>query len=219
MIEAGIRFTEVKKALGYNLRKVAGCLITHQHNDHAKYLSTMLENGFSTLALPEVWQAKGIAPGRRAIAIHPYKGYKVGRFKVYPFNAAHDVPCVGYVIQHPDCGSLLFLTDSCECLHVFKGLNHVLIECNYSMQNLVQAVNEGRTLKSQLERLPNSHMELQMCKSVLLEHDLTDVQNIVLLHLSHQNSDKALFISEIERATGKPVYVAKPGLTLDISRY
>ena len=37
IIEAGIRFIEVKKALNFNMRKVVGCLISHQHNDHAKY--------------------------------------------------------------------------------------------------------------------------------------------------------------------------------------
>ena len=39
IIEAGVRFIEVKKALGFDIRKVSGCLITHQHNDHAKATS------------------------------------------------------------------------------------------------------------------------------------------------------------------------------------
>ena len=34
IIEAGIRFQEVKKALDFNLRKVVGCVVTHAHNDH-----------------------------------------------------------------------------------------------------------------------------------------------------------------------------------------
>lgn len=59
IIEAGVRFIEVKKALGFDIRKVSGCLITHQHNDHAKYIKAMVESGFPTLALEEVWTAKG----------------------------------------------------------------------------------------------------------------------------------------------------------------
>ena len=54
ILEAGIAFPKVKKALGFNLRKVAGCLITHQHNDHAKYIRNMVDSGITTLALPEV---------------------------------------------------------------------------------------------------------------------------------------------------------------------
>lgn len=55
ILEAGVAFAKVKKALGFNLRKVAGCLITHQHNDHAKYIRNVVECGITTLALPEVW--------------------------------------------------------------------------------------------------------------------------------------------------------------------
>ena len=60
LLEAGVRFQEVKKALGYNLRKVVGCLITHRHNDHAKYIKAMVDNGFHTLALADVWENKGV---------------------------------------------------------------------------------------------------------------------------------------------------------------
>lgn len=218
ILEAGVAFAKVKKALGFNLRKVAGCLITHQHNDHAKYIRNVVECGITTLALPEVWTAKQIESSR-AVAVQPYKGYKLGRFKVLPFPAYHDVPCVGYHIIHPDCGRMLFLTDSCDCLQIFPQLNHLLIECNYSTFNLLEAVNKGYTLKSQIERLPNSHMELDTCKRVIREHDLTDVQEIVLLHLSAHNSDREHFISEIERHTGKVVYAASPGLTIDITKY
>lgn len=218
ILEAGVAFAKVKKALGFNLRKVAGCLITHQHNDHAKYIRNVVECGITTLALPEVWTAKQIESSR-AVAIQPYKGYKLGRFKVLPFPACHDVPCVGYHIIHPDCGRLLFLTDSCDCLQIFPQLNHLLIECNYSTFNLLEAVNKGYTLKSQIERLPNSHMEFDTCKRVIREHDLSDVQEIILLHLSAHNSDREQFVSEIERNTGKVVYAANPGLTIDITKY
>lgn len=217
ILEAGIRFTDVKKALGYNIRKVAGCLITHQHNDHAKYIKSMVDNGIHTLALPEVWTAKQVA-GSRVVAIQPYKGYKLGRFKIMPFPAYHDVPCVGYHIIHPDCGRVLFLTDSCDCLQVFPALSHLLIECNYSTPKLIEAVNNGYTLKRQIDRLPNSHMELDTCKRVISEHDLSRVQEIVLLHLSEHNSNREQFIRDIERQTGKVVYAAYPNLTIDITK-
>lgn len=218
ILEAGVRFQYVKKALGYNLRKVVGCLITHRHQDHAKYIKAYVDNGFYTLALPDVWEARSVW-GSRSIAIAPKHGYKLGRFKVLPFDACHDVPCVGYLIEHPECGRLMFLTDSCECLCLFPNLNHVLIECNYSMPRLIEAVNAGVTPKSQLDRLPNSHMELQTCKSVLSDIDLSNVFNIVLLHLSDHNSDRSGFVSEIERQTGKAVYAAAPNMTIDITKF
>lgn len=217
IIEAGVRFIEVKKALGFDIRKVSGCLITHQHNDHAKYIKAMVESGFPTLALEEVWTAKGVT-GSRAYCIERGKGYRFGRFKVLPFDACHDVPCVGYLIDHPETGRIMFLTDSCMCEYVFPGLNQVMIECNYSDAKLVEAINSGRTLPSQRERLMTSHMELNTCKGFLCANDLTNVANIVLLHLSDNNSDEKHFVSEIERQTGKVVYAAHTGLEIELDR-
>lgn len=217
IIEAGVRFIEVKKALGFDIRKVSGCLITHQHNDHAKYIKAMVESGFPTLALEEVWTAKGVT-GSRAYCIERGKGYKFGRFKVLPFDACHDVPCVGYLIDHPETGRIMFLTDSCMCEYVFPGLNQVMIECNYSDAKLVEAINAGRTLPSQRERLMTSHMELNTCKGFLCANDLTNVANIILLHLSDNNSDEKHFVSEIERQTGKVVYAAHTGLEIELDR-
>ena len=217
IIEAGVRFIEVKKALGFDIRKVSGCLITHQHNDHAKYIKAMVESGFPTLALEEVWTAKGVT-GSRAYCIERGKGYRFGRFKVLPFDACHDVPCVGYLIDHPETGRIMFLTDSCMCEYVFPGLNQVMIECNYSDAKLVEAINAGRTLPSQRERLMTSHMGLNTCKGFLCANDLTNVANIVLLHLSDNNSDEKNFVSEIERQTGKVVYAAHTGLEIELDR-
>ncbi len=217
IIEAGVRFIEVKKAMGFDIRKVSGCLITHQHNDHAKYIKAMVESGFPTLALEEVWTAKGVT-GSRAYCIERGKGYRFGRFKVLPFDACHDVPCVGYLIDHPETGRIMFLTDSCMCEYVFPGLNQIMIECNYSDAKLVEAINAGRTLPSQRERLMTSHMELNTCKGFLCANDLTNVANIVLLHLSDNNSDEKHFVSEIERQTGKVVYAAHTGLEIELDR-
>lgn len=216
IIEAGIRFAEVKKALRFNLRKVAGCLITHQHNDHAKYIHDMVKNGITTLALPEVWLAKGLAP---SVAVVPGTGYKLGRFKVLPFRACHDVPCVGYLIEHPKCGKTLFLTDSYMCEYTFKGLNHIMVECNYSDVDLMKAIEAGRTLPAQRERLMTSHMELGTCLELLEANDLSEVSEIMLLHLSNDNSNEQRFKEAVEAATGIRTYIANPGLVVDIDKY
>lgn len=218
IIEAGIRFIDVKKALGFNIRKVVGCLITHQHNDHAKYAKAMVDCGFHVLALPEVIESKELK-GSRVKAIKVGSGYLLGGFRVIPFPAFHDVPCVGYFIKHPDCGSIMFLTDSCQSGYTFSGLNHILIECNYSDTKLIESINAGRVLPTQRNRLMVSHMELESCKQALKENDLSNVANIVLLHLSSNNSDEHLFVSEVQKLTGKAVYAAKPGLSITLNKF
>lgn len=217
IIEAGIRFLDVKKALDFQIKNVVGCLITHQHNDHAKYIKNMADSGFYVLALPEVLTAKEIN-GSRVKALELGKGYKFGNFKIAPFSACHDVPCVGYLIDHPETGRIMFLTDSYMCEYVFPGLNHVLIECNYSDRKLIESINAGYTLPSQRNRLLTSHMELETCKGILKANDLSNVSNIVLLHLSENNGDEPVFTSEIQKVTGKVVYVAKPGLIIHLNK-
>ena len=154
----------------------------------------------------------------RSISLELGKGYKFGNFKVLPFNASHDVPCVGYLIDHPQSGKIMFLTDSCACEYRFKDLSHILIECNYSHKKLTEAIRDGRTLLSQRERLLTSHLELDMCKEILATTDLSQVENIVLIHISDNNADEQLFVSEVERSTGKVVYAARKGLTINVQR-
>lgn len=217
ILEAGVSFQKVKKALDFNLRKVVGCVVTHEHGDHAKYIKSMVDSGFYTLALPEVWAAKGIE-STRSISLELGRGYKFGNFKVLPFGACHDVPCVGYLIDHPQSGKIMFLTDSCSCDYRFKDLSHILIECNYSHKKLSEAISVGRTMPQQRERLMRSHMELGTCKEVLATTDLSMVGNIVLIHMSDNNADEEHFISEVEKATGRIVYAARPGLTISLDR-
>ena len=112
----------------------------------------------------------------------------------------------------------MFLTDSCMCEYVVPGLNNVLIECNYSDSKLIESINAGRTLPSQRNRLMTSHMELNSCKEILKSNDLSKVVNIILIHLSENNGDEPIFVSEIQRTTGKVVYAAKPGLSVELSK-
>lgn len=62
-------------------------------------------------------------------------------------------------------------------------------------------------------------MELESCKQALKENDLSNVANIVLLHLSSNNSDEHLFVSEVQKLTGKAVYAAKPGLSITLNNF
>jgi phosphoribosyl 1,2-cyclic phosphodiesterase len=217
IIEAGIRFMDIKKAIDFRLHKVAGCLISHQHNDHAKSAKDCVDAGIFTLALRDVFEAKNIdARNSRARTIEFGKGYILGGFKVAPFPAFHDVECAGFIIDHADCGRIMFLTDSCKCDYNFTGLNHILIECNYHAAKLIENINAGSAFAAQRERLMATHMELNTCKEYIRSCDLSNVRNIVLLHLSDDNSDEHYFVSEIQKLTGKPVYAACSGLNVDM---
>lgn len=216
ILEAGVSIKAVKEALGFNIRKVVGCCITHQHNDHAGHIRQYVSL-FRTLALPEVWKAKGIHD-RHAYDVESGQTYKIGNFILMPFLVEHDVPCVGYLIHHPSMGLLLFATDTSTLDINVPKMRHILVECNYSVSALRRAIEEHRTDESQVARLAKSHMEFATTKAFLQRNDLSDVSEIVLIHLSANNSDCDKFVSEIQSMTGKPTYAAHGGMRIELPR-
>lgn len=217
IIEAGVRFPEVKKALKWQLSKVVGAVITHEHNDHAKYVRDFVSNGITVLALPSVFKAKGIDSLSFRKEIEPMHGYIVGGFKVFAMPVCHDVPCVGFIIEHGDMGRMLFVTDTMMLEYRVPGLNHILLEANYAEDILDAKIEAGSVPLSMKPRLIHSHMEIETTKGILRANDLSGVNEIVLIHLSNGNSDERRFVREVQETSGKPVYAAVAGLELNLS--
>nr|DAJ66325.1 MAG TPA: Metal-dependent hydrolases of the beta-lactamase superfamily I [Caudoviricetes sp.] len=217
IIEAGVRFSEVKKALKWQLSKVVGAVITHEHNDHAKYIRDFVSNGITVLALPSVFRAKGIDSLSFRKEIEPMHGYIVGGFRVFAMPVCHDVPCVGFIIEHEDMGRMLFVTDTMMLEYRVPGLNHILLEANYAEDILDAKIEAGSVPLSMKPRLIHSHMEIETTKGILRANDLSGVNEIVLIHLSNGNSDERRFVREVQETSGKPVYAAVAGLELNLS--
>jgi phosphoribosyl 1,2-cyclic phosphodiesterase len=215
IIEAGVKLIEVKKAIGFNLSKVEGCLVSHRHNDHAGNALEYANAGIMVLALQDVIAAKGIERNYKAIEFG--KGYKVGRFKVIPFEVIHDVPCAGYIVDHPESGKVMFITDTYACKYRFTGLSHILIEANYADDILTENIVEGRVPQAMRQRLLTSHMEIEATKNILITTDLKRVRNIVLIHLSDGNSNERRFVEECKAVTGKKVVAASAGMVLQFN--
>lgn len=217
IIEAGVRFSEVKKALKWQLSKVVGAVITHEHNDHAKYVRDFVSNGITVLALPSVFRAKGIDSLSFRKEIEPMHGYIVGSFRVFAMPVCHDVPCVGFIIENEDMGRMLFVTDTMMLEYRVPGLNHILLEANYAEDILDAKIEAGSVPLSMKPRLIHSHMEIETTKGILRANDLSGVNEIVLIHLSNGNSDERRFVREVQETSGKPVYAAVAGLELNLS--
>ena len=214
VLEAGVKLQALKKAMGFNLSSVVGCCISHQHNDHAGHAFDYSEAGIRLLAPQECLEAKQINR-RNSVAVEQGKGYRLGGFTVYPFNVLHDVPCVGYVITHAECGKVVFFTDTYACLYAFKGVNQYLVEANYCDERLEANIASGKVPLSLRNRLLTSHMEIGNTIAFLRRNELKGVRNIVLVHLSDGNSNEEQFIERTVEATGKRVYAAKAGMVIN----
>ena len=208
---------EVKKSLRFKINGIRGVLVSHEHKDHSKYIKEFLKCGIRVLALPSVFESQGIS-SPFAKRIEPMHGYMVGGFKVLPLPVAHDVPCVGFVIEHEEMGKLVFITDTMMLEYKLPKLNHIMLEANYSDEILQGNIDDGIVPVAMRSRLLHSHMELETAKGILRSNDLSTVNEVVLLHLSGDNSDAGLFRREVQEMCGKPVYIAANGLEINLDK-
>lgn len=218
IIELGCKIQAVKKAVNWNLGKVKCAIVSHSHNDHAAFAKDAAAAGILVMASEETLNEKSLYGEPFTLPISAGVRYKCGGFFIQPFNVHHDVLCYGYIIYHEEMGKMLFVTDTVSMGYTINGLNHILIEANYSDEIVDRNIESGKLNYVLRSRLLNSHMELQSTKLVLSRQNLSEVQNIVLIHLSSGNSDPDMFKQEIINCTGKCVHIAKPGLEIDVSK-
>jgi phosphoribosyl 1,2-cyclic phosphodiesterase len=218
ILEAGLGLKDIKKKLLFDISRVVGAVVSHQHGDHSKAVKDLVHNAIPVVSGEATFIAKGIPLASPfAKVIRPGKGVKMGNFKILAFDVAHDVPCLGFHISHPDMGNLLFVTDTYLLDYSFDNLDHIMIEANYADYILEKNIREGIEDPSMRPRLLQTHMELETTKRVLKGMDLERVKNIVLLHLSARNSDQGRFLREVSSVTGKVVFAAHPKMSIDIS--
>lgn len=214
VIECGVPRQDCLAALGWRTSNVAGCLLTHEHGDHAKYVRDYSQ-------LMPVYTSRGTAESLGQTRLHtldPLKTVHLGGFAVRPIPAQHDAAePFAYIIDHHEMGRLLFATDTYYLRYRIPHLNHLMVECNYSLPILNANIEAGLVPAALKERTLNSHMSLEHLREMLSANDLTHVAQIVLIHLSARNADKSAFCREIIAATGKHTIAATKGLQIELN--
>ena len=225
LLEARVPFIETKKALNFQIAKAVACLITHEHKDHAGRIEEVMASAVPCYCSEGTARAIQYRSRRRPGTLQEGKVYEFGSFRVIPFGVVHDAAQpFGYYITHPDLGNdgegLLFATDTPYLKHTFTGLHTVLIEANYSLPILAEGTKNGRIPAKVRDRIIKSHMSLEHAVQTLQANDLSRLHNVVLIHLSSDNSNAAefkLYTEQHIRAAGAEVFVAQPGLEITLN--
>lgn len=219
VLEAGLPFKEIKIALDFNVSKIVGALITHEHGDHTAHAKEFKVAGFPVHASQGTIEALGGIASLFTVERVGY-WYRLGGFTVTPFPVVHDAAePFGYIIHHQEMGTLLFASDT-ECIKqnfLKQRLNHIMVECNYSQKIIDSRVHQGETGKGLRDRILQSHMELETCKEFIRHNKTVMLDNVILLHLSDGNSNQKQFIQEIQEVTGERVNVFAAGKGLEIN--
>jgi phosphoribosyl 1,2-cyclic phosphodiesterase len=205
MIEAGIPWPKVQKAMDFQTGAIQACLVTHGHKDHSGYVGSVLRAGIDVYT---PFDERFV--GHHRIHFVPSDqqfGFTVGRWSIKSFPVKHDVVCVGYLIGRVSLEygieRVLYLTDCLYSPFRFKGLAMILLGVNYSKDTISPDIEPAVR-----KHIIQGHMSLQTAIELLKANDLSRVREIWILHCSAQNSNAEMFKREIEKLTGKPTFVA-----------
>lgn len=205
LLEAGLPAKKILSGFLDLLPRVAGCLVTHEHGDHACGAVGLAGRGIDLYATAGTFAGiTGNVPTHRRHEAKAGVQFRIGSWIVLPFETEHDAAePVGYLLYSlVTQEKLLFATDTYYIPNTFRGLNVVMVECNYSRDLLEDNIRAGRVPGLLKNRLLRSHFSLDNVKAFLAANDLDECRKIYLLHLSGGNSDPERFKREIQELTG-----------------
>ena len=204
LLDAGIPFKRIQIGCGFRTSSIDGCLVTHRHGDHAMAIPKLLQRGIAVYSNEDV---AGLYPGVQQMEAR--REFRIGTFRILPFEAEHDVPCYGYQVTSEETGEkLVYITDSAYVRYTFTGLTHIMIEANYDEDIMLDNVTNERIPLSLAERVAGTHMSIDTLIDLLRANDMTKVRQIYLLHLSDNNSDAEAFKKMVQQETGAEVYIS-----------
>ncbi|MBC2369920.1 MBL fold metallo-hydrolase [Listeria booriae] len=205
MLECGIRFQLVKEAMMFDFSRVAGLLITHEHGDHTKGVKDFIKSTAVDLYASEGTLEALNLEGYRIHHLASKKAKTIGSWRVLPFQTEHDAAePLGFLLASQTGEKVLFATDTYYLKYTFKGITHLMLECNYSFDIL----SENQLDQTRKNRVINSHFSLENVKEFIKAIDQSKLKEVHLLHISEKNGDPERFKKEIQELTGIPVFIA-----------
>lgn len=131
-------------------------------------------------------------------------------FKIQTFELVHDVPCYGFYVSHTEMGNLIYASDTEYIKYRFKGLNHILVEANYS-KDLISDIPQKR------RHVLTGHMEIDTTCEFIKANRSAALRNVILLHLSNESASETEFLDRAKKVIDCPVYIARRGLSVSMN--
>ena len=203
LIECGVSYKKLQKLTGFDTTGIVGCLISHEHKDHAGCYEQLLKNGV------HIYTSEGTAAALGCDLfdiLEDRESVTIGTFDVLPFPTFHDAAePFGFLIRsQADGDKLVFATDTVNLGYQFPGANLVAIECNYDEEILALAQRMPEKVR---HRISNAHMSVLRACDWLEKLDKSMVREVYLMHLSDACSNEWKFRRLVERAVGPKIKV------------
>lgn len=219
LIDLGIsalRAEKCLKVLGVDADGVT-VIVTHAHSDHVGGLRTFCKKHPNVRVLCQneckagITSAGGIVPERQP------RIFSVGTLNVTAVPVSHDVPCFGYVVSD-GIKKAAVLTDIGKVdgtqLSLLSDCDIVMLESNHDLDMLRANPHYTSVLKARIASA-HGHLSNADCATACAYLAGNGVKNFVLAHLSEENNDPELALSQVKRslsdagATGARVIAAR----------
>ena len=220
LLDAGLSWPVILKGLPHGLRGIRACLITHEHKDHCKAVPQLLRYGVHTVMSHGTWGEISKEGLNRVSALHTvFAGRPLyfHPFVVMGVPAMHDAAePLAFLIRCETTGeTVLYATDTYMLPNRYPGINHWLVECNYTMDK-AEALLSSPEKAPLYNRLMKSHLSLERLVAALEANDLSHTRTIVLIHISNERGDSPLMEMTVNRATGVRTIAAKNGMEIKL---
>lgn len=181
---------------------------TVSHQDHAKYIPNALKSQIPVYSNQEVADKfQGVK------VLKPKVQYKIGGFVVMALPVQHNCENYSYLITHKEFGSLVFCTDAVSFSYKIKGLNHLLIEGNYSEDLMIDNLCRNQEIRSHNE----FHMEVGKTIEAIKRNINPNLRTLMLVHLSDGQSDEKLFQKMVFEEVGIRPIIADKNVKVELN--
>lgn len=207
VLELGCRFADYIGELKENFSDVVGCVCSHQHGDHLNQSTAkeFIRRGIQVFTHEQVIKEADLTDVSPLLSRFQNK---VGGFTVQTFEAPHNVPNYGFLIQTPTNERILFLTDTTGVNLRFRDIDCVMVECNHDDDTLLDNLDNHDVSMSH----PEWHLGLEDCIKFCKSNYSSSLKQIILIHMSHMNINEQYALKSVkEQVMFDSVAVAHKG--------
>lgn len=198
VLELGCKFMDYVQHLNEGgLKNVAACVCSHRigHTDHLNPSTAkeFVRRGIQVFLHEQVIKESDLKGFSPLLSHFPNK---VGGFIIQTFEAPHNVPNYGFLIQTPTNERILFLTDTTGVNLRFRDIDAILIECNHDDTTLLDNLSNHDVSMSH----PEWHLGLEDCIKFCKANYSSSLKQIILIHMSFANINPYKAVEEVSNA-------------------
>lgn len=201
LLDCGLPYKKLLKLLDFKLPSAV--LVTHEHKDHATAAEDFINHGVDVFMTRGTAERLNLKENHRLYLIKNGANFKVGEVICYAFEVTHDAAePVNFLVNDGE-DEILYVTDCGKIKQRFLLLTKILIETNFSEQDLKKSSIGAK----QKQRIFENHLSIEKVTEFLKSQDLSKCKEIYLIHISERHGDGEKFKKIIQEIVGDKIKV------------